>query len=343
MILVNMYVTRWRLNLFVVLNLLFWISMYVFWLGFNQPAMPSGKVNLIFTLVDFICFLSIALLTTQLLIPRFLYKRKYLQFVLSYAFVLIAITSVMVFCNFLILRPAGKDHPFIFNLKDLAGSYLLAFFLCSVSSIFKLINDFYKSQSLITKLKEEKLQAELDFLKLQVNPHSFFNILNTIYFQIDLDKEAAKKTVLLFSEMFRYQLYETETDKVPMTKEIEFINNYFQLSKTRFDADYKIDLSVKPAGNPSIAPFLLFPLIENSFKHVSQHINKPNTIDVCIAYNDRQLDCVVSNTADNVIANEEGIGLKNLNRRLQLLYKDKYFFTTRCENGMYEATLKLQL
>ena len=338
-----MYVTGYKLNLFVVLQVIFWSGMYIFWLGFNQHAMPSFTVNLFFTLVDFVCFLSIALITAQVLIPNFLYKRKYARFLLSYAFVLIVITSLMVYCNFLILRPAGKAHPFSFNLKDLAGSYLLAFFLCSASSIFKLVNDFYKSQSLITRLREEKLQSELDFLKLQVNPHSFFNILNTIYFQIDLDKEAAKKCVLLFSNMFRYQLYECETDKVLINKEIDFINSYVLISKSRFDSDYKIDLQIKKSGDPYIAPFLLLPLIENSFKHVSQHIDKLNTIDVYIQYDDKELECIVRNTSDNGKTNEEGIGLKNLNRRLELLYKDRHCFSTVQENGIYQAKLKLQL
>ena len=338
-----MYGAGYKSNLFIILQVIFWSCMYVFWLGFNQPAMPSLTVNLFFTLLDFVCFLSIALITTQVLIPNFLYKRKYARFLVSYAVVLIAITSLMVYCNFLILRPAGKDHPFSFKLNDLAGSYLLAFFLCSASSIFRLVNDFYKNQSLITRLREEKLQTELDFLKLQVNPHSFFNILNTIYFQIDLDKEAAKKCVLLFSNMFRYQLYECETEKVLINKEIDFINSYVQISKSRFDSDFKIDLEIKKSGEPYIAPFLLLPLVENSFKHVSQHSDRLNTIDVYIQYDDKELECIVRNTSDDAKNNEEGIGLKNLNRRLELLYKDKYDFSTRHENGMYQAKLKLQL
>jgi two-component system, LytTR family, sensor kinase len=319
--------------------------MYLFWLGFNQPAIPSIKVNIMFTLVDFVCFVSIAMAASYILIPRFLYKKKYLHFMGSYFLVLFLITSFMVYCNFLILKPFGNAQPgpFKFNLKDLAGSYLLAFFLSSVSSIFKLINDFYSSQSTIIKLREEKLKTELEFLKLQVSPHSFFNILNTIYFQIDLDKESAKKCVLLFSNIFRYQLYECNGDKVLLEKEIDFLNNYVQISKARFDVDYKIEFEVKKSGNPLIAPFLLFPLFENGFKHVSQFINKVNTITLFIEYNDKELKCKVCNTADSMHATGNGIGLKNLNRRLELLYKDRYVFSAKCENGIYQTQLNLSL
>lgn len=335
---------RYKLNLHTVVNLAFWLGMYLFWLAFNQPAMPNLNINLFFTLIDFTCFLAVALITTHILIPAFLYKRKYLRFILFYFLVLFTIISFMVLCNYWILQPyRPKGSSFSFNLTDLAGSYLLAFFLCSASSIFKLVNDFYRNQSIITGLREEKLKSELEFLKLQVNPHSFFNILNTIYFQIDMDKESAKNSVLLFSKMFRYQLYECEADKVPLNKEMDFIASFVQMNKERFDTDYAINFQVSKSGNPEIAPFLLFPLVENSFKHVSQYIDKTNQIEIIIHYDETSLDCRVSNTSENESSNEKGIGLKNLKRRLQLLYKDRYAFYSGYEAGIYKAQLKLTL
>ncbi|MDQ3846979.1 MAG: histidine kinase [Bacteroidota bacterium] len=251
----------------------------------------------------------------------------------------------MVFCNYLLLtpyRPHQEGFSFSFNLNDLAGSYLLAFFLSSVSCIFKLVDDFYTSQSDLSTLREEKIKTELDFLKLQVNPHSFFNILNTIYFQIDLDKEAAKNSVLQFSRMFRYQLYECKSDKVDINQEMEFLGNYVEISKSRFDTDYKIGFVVKKTGNPLIAPFLLLPLVENAFKHVSQYSDKQNMIDIFIAYNETELDCLIRNTSENVnVCN--GIGLKNLKRRLELLYKDKHTFFTQYKDGLYQSRLKITL
>jgi sensor histidine kinase YesM len=336
--------TTHKLNFNIILNVVFWLGMYLFWLGFNRPAMPGLEVNLLFTLVDFVCFLLIALITAHILIPSFLYQKKYLKFILFYLLVLFSITSLMVLCNYWILKPYRPGSKiFSFNLNDLAGSYLLAFFLCSASSIFKLVNDFYHHQSIINELKQEKIKSELEFLKLQVNPHSFFNILNTIYFQIDLDKESAKHSVMLFSRMFRYQLYECEADKVPLQKEVDFIDNFVQMNKKRFDSDYGINFQVNKSGSPEIAPFLLFPLIENSFKHVSQYIDKPNEIDINIRYDENTLECCVTNTSENEIDNENGIGLKNLKRRLQLLYKDRHVFYTGYEAGIYKAQLKLAL
>ena len=336
--------TKYKLRLPVMLDLAFWLGMYVFWLGFNQPVMPGLAFNLFFTLVDFICFFSIALITTHILIPVFLYRKKYLQFILLYFVVLVSITSLMVFCNYWMLKPhRPESNGFNFNLKDIAGSYLLAFFLCSASSIFKLVDDFYRNQSIITTLREEKLKSELEFLKLQVNPHSFFNILNTIYFQIDLDKESAKDSVQLFSKMFRYQLYECDADKVPLYKEVDFIDNFVQMNRKRFDPDYAINFKVDKSGAPEIAPFLLFPLVENSFKHVSQYMDKPNRIDITISYDANSLACCVSNTAENNPGIRNGIGLNNLSKRLELLYKDRYTFNTGYEAGIYKAELKLTL
>ena len=328
-----------------MVNLIFWCCMYFFWLGFNASAMPNFKVNLFFTLIDFICFASIAFLASHVLIPRFLYKKKYWQFILLYILVLTAITSLMVYLNFLILQPFRpvQGNIFSFKLKDLAGSYLLAFFLSSASTFFKLLSEFYSNQSTIVRLREEKLQTELDFLKQQVNPHSFFNILNTIYFQIDIDKEAAKEYVLQFSKLFRYQLYECDKEKVPVSKEIEFLKNYVDINKARYDADYKIDFEVSNSGNPQIAPFLLFPLVENSFKHVSQYPDKLNFISLFIEFDDKQLNCLFRNSADNNNKSITGIGLRNLNRRLDLLYRDHFHLQTKFTDGIYQADLKIIL
>lgn len=340
-----MYVTKYRIKLHIILNIIFWLGMYLFWLGFNRPAMPDLKTDIIFTFVDFLCFSLIAIGTGYFLIPRFLYRRKYFHFGVFYTILLMAVCSVMVYCNYLMLkpyRPEWIDFSFSGDLKDVAGSYLLAFFLSSASCIFKLVDDFYTNQSDITRLREEKVKTELEFLKLQVSPHSFFNILNTIYFQIDLDKESAKKSVLQFSNMFRYQLYECKTDKVFITDEMNFLKSYIDISKTRFDADYSIDFRVQNTGDPSIAPFLLFPLVENSFKHVSQYADKQNTIDILVKYNEAELECCIQNTCENVIAGD-GIGLNNLKRRLELLYKDRYTFLARYDSGVYQTQLKITL
>ena len=236
-----------------------------------------------------------------------------------------------------------QNNIFSFNLKDLAGSYLLAFFLSTASTLFKLLNDFYNNQSTIVRLREEKLETELEFLKLQVNPHSFFNILNTIYFQIDLDKESAKEYVLQFSNLFRYQLYECDKEKVPVNKEIEFLKNYVEIHKARYDADYKIEFEVRNRGNPQIAPFLLFPLVENSFKHVSQYPDKLNFISLFIEFDDKQLKCSFKNSVDHSDENNKGIGLKNLNRRLALLYKDHFNLQTKFQDGIYQTDLNIIL
>lgn len=340
-----MCVTKYRIKFHVIFNSIFWLGMYLFWLGFNRPAMPNLRIDILFTFVDFLCFSLLAILTAYVLIPRFLYRKMYFRFGLWYLLLLAGIPSLMVFFNFLILspyRPNGQEFSFSLNLYDLAGSYLLAFFLSSTSCVFKIVDDFYISQSDVARLKEEKMKAELEFLKLQVNPHSFFNILNNIYFQIDFDKESAKNSVLKFSNMFRYQLYDCKSDTVCINNEIKFLKSYIEISATRFDADYKIDFNVQNDGNPMIAPFLLLPLVENSFKHVSQYANRQNSIAIFIKYNDSELECSINNTSEVSVTNE-GIGLKNLKRRLELLYKGKYSFSWKYEDGQYKTQLKIIL
>jgi tetratricopeptide (TPR) repeat protein len=199
-------------------------------------------------------------------------------------------------------------------------------------------------------VEKEKLQTELQFLKAQINPHFLFNALNSIYVLMDDDKQMASDTLLKFSSLLRYQLYDCNSNVTTIEKEMEFINNYILLEKVR-NSDYLevvTEFSNQP-GYLQIAPFVLIPFVENAFKHVSHFTDQPNRINIRAYFEDITLFFHVTNTCDEKIGSAErvhkGIGLINVKRRLELLYPEKHNLEVR-ENGQNFSiflTLKLSI
>ncbi|MCE7995522.1 MAG: histidine kinase [Roseivirga sp.] len=192
-----------------------------------------------------------------------------------------------------------------------------------------------------------KISNELDFLKSQLNPHFLFNSINNIFSiaQKNEDNEVAGYIAGL-SKTLRYSLYENNESEVSLSKEIEFLESYIQMSLLRYDEgqinfDYKKNIL---KNDVQIAPSLLNPLVENAFKHCS---NNMPSIAIDIALEESELIMSVSNSYGEKVSTglplTGGIGLKNLKRRLELLYPDRYHFTVKEGDGIFKTNLKIQL
>lgn len=198
-------------------------------------------------------------------------------------------------------------------------------------------------------LEKEKVKTELEFLKAQINPHFVFNSLNAIYVQIDQSVEGAKETLAKFCELLRYQLYDCETDQIAIEKEIQYLKNYIELQKIRRTSRYKIDFEFPDSLKGfTIAPILLSTLIENAFKHVSNWKEKENTIRVELVKENETLLLTVVNTKNGGPVRygqlfKNGIGLKNLRRRLDLIYPGRHELQIQESEHLFTAKLKLSL
>ncbi|WP_315816301.1 histidine kinase [Paraflavitalea speifideaquila] len=182
------------------------------------------------------------------------------------------------------------------------------------------------------------------YLKTQVNPHFLFNAINTVYIQMDESTEAAKHTLSAFSEMLRYQLYECNQEKVPIEKEVEYLQHYINLQQIRMDEHYQVSFTFQhPLQGFTIAPFLLMPLIENMFKH-APNIHDPVIIKGCLTYTNNQLSFYGFNTWHHHNSNQPigGIGLANMKRRLALLYPGSHSLTIKQHENTFEVWLNLQ-
>jgi two-component system, LytTR family, sensor kinase len=212
--------------------------------------------------------------------------------------------------------------------------------------IIRHVYDYIQLRQAAQQLRIEKQQAELSYLKSQTNPHFLFNTLNNIY-SLSRDKsDLAPESILRLSKILRFMLYETSGAYIAIEQELKIITDYIDLEKLRYDESLRINFNYDIEDlKQALPPLLLMPLVENAFKHgVSETRDNP-FIDIHLSVNQRQLTFVVRNSAETLTTDgnvKERIGLSNLRRQLELLYKD---YNLQLKQGVSEftATLKINL
>jgi len=198
----------------------------------------------------------------------------------------------------------------------------------------------YVSQKIqLEKISNDQLQTELKFLKAQYHPHFLFNALNTVYFQMDENVDAAKKTVEKFSELLRYQLYD-QHHTVPISREIHYLNNFIDIQKVRTSEKLQLAIHFDPAlTRQQVYPLLFLPLVENAFKYVGgEYKIDINAIDKA---GEIEFSVINSIPAQAIPERSNGIGLENLKRRLALLYPGEHELNIKKEGNKFIAILKI--
>ena len=192
------------------------------------------------------------------------------------------------------------------------------------------------------EVEKFRIEAEHKLLKYQLNPHFFMNTLNNIHAQIDLDSEAAQESVRLLSKMMRYILYESNHDRVPLAKEVDFLSNYFEMMRKRYIDAVSIELIVpKEIPNINIPPVLFINIAENAFKHgISYDSNSFLRFELKV-----ENDKIICHSVNSKIKNKTGIhesygfGIESLRKRLNLLYADKYTYEIEDTEDTYSVNL----
>lgn len=195
---------------------------------------------------------------------------------------------------------------------------------------------------LISKLKNEKLKAELMLLKSQVSPHFFFNMLNNLYGLIAKDPQKAQELILKLSDMMRYSIYEGDKDTVALREEIAFLKNYIQLHKMRYHKQITVDFNYEVDENQKIIPSLFIILLENAFKHGVENLRENAYIKMSLTTSQNEICFVIENNFEKT-QNQAGIGLKNLKRRLELIYPNQHELSFSITESVYQARLILLL
>jgi two-component system, LytTR family, sensor kinase len=259
---------------------------------------------------------------------------------LFYLFVMNVIVQNAMLTPFAAFTDDGLQSYDLIDINTIPLLYSLILYGIVRSNTFLKAHIAGKMQ--LEKITNDKLQTELKFLKAQYHPHFLFNALNTIYFQMDEDVAAAKKSVEKFSELLRYQLYD-QRQTVPVSQEIRYLESFILLQQTRSSEKLKLDTQFDRALDGQLVyPLLFLPLVENAFKYVGGDYR----LRIAAALNNGHIEFSVENSIPDSIPDtpntDKGIGLENLRRRLELLYPGRHTFTAEKTNDRFTAALTLQ-
>ncbi len=240
----------------------------------------------------------------------------------------------------------------VYNFVNPRGLLLTEFdlFITLAAAVtIKMIRVHYKSLEFEQELMREKLQSELSFLRAQTNPHFLFNTLNNLYVLARKKSDKTPDAIMMLSKIMRFVLFECRAPRIAVSDEVKVIQDYIELEKLRYNKRLTIDYQ-EDMDNPNtaIAPLLLLPFVENSFKHGAGGTTGDVHILICIILRNNQLSYTVQNTLDpDYISSEKvnysGIGLRNVERQLDLLYPDHHQLDITREGGFFTANLTIDL
>lgn len=352
----------------IMMHLLFWIG-YLSLSVFVFAGREDFDRALLISAIQIIPQMAIAYINMELLIPRFFIKKEYLVYV---GLVLLCFGGLYLFYEFVLpevyshLRqppqrgqeggrwmhgenPGRPDRQFFNNFRKMRLIYsftqtLAIFFL---STAFKTSQLALKREKEASDLKSENLNSELKFLKSQINPHFLFNALNNIYALSIVKSDKTPETILKLSDMLRYIIYDCNADKVPLQKEMNYINNYIDLQKLKDDQITAIEVDFVHADPKClIAPMIFIPFIENSFKHSKIEDVKQGWVKLKIYNEGQQLHFWIQNSVPEKDFTKDklgGVGLENVTRRLQLIYQANYDLKIDHEKDIYTVNLRIQV
>ena len=313
-------------------------------------ARNNSKISTDALLVLFVLYgsinISLFYLNYLVLIPRLLDKKKYrlyagMVLIIMVIYGLGKYALALEFRPFVLDRVKGEELTFGWYFVSTIFTSLIFIFL---SLVLQFTTDWFINERVQRDLENQRLTAELAFLKSQINPHFLFNSLNSIYSLAYQRSETTPGAILKLSEIMRYMLYECNDNKVDLAKELQYLQSYIDLQKIRFGKKVYVDFEIHgEITNQRIAPLLLIAFIENAFKHGVAN-NPASPIKLMITVNEARLTFYMQNKKHMLNRDAAGgIGLNNVKRRLNLLYPDSYKLEIHDEADTYSCELSLIL
>ncbi|WP_347925937.1 histidine kinase [Pontimicrobium sp. SW4] len=282
------------------------------------------------------------------LVEHFFLKNKKLQFYILNVFLIVILFILIGFIvGNAIFHPSLNGEP----LREIRSGamttvqvilpIILSIGMCVALKVNAHLN---KNKLLLQQIKQTQLNAEIKYLKYQVQPHFLFNTLNNIYALIDISPVKAKQSIHTMSKMMRYVLHDASNNKVPLVKEIEFLVRYIDLMQLRVSSNLTLEKNFPIVNQPiKIAPLILITFVENAFKHGIDAIKDSFiTIDLTIEKDHINYSVINSSFPEKEKITDSGIGLENLKKRLDILYPNKFNLITKEENSTYSAQLTLK-
>jgi sensor histidine kinase YesM len=336
----------------------------IFWLGLIvYEGLIAGMVDDLYlqrvttSFIELPVKMAATYFTLYILIDKLLVHKKYSLFLsllfLSMIFFGILARIVAYYTIYPMYYPMATNVPLFFLPKILITIFSIYSVVAIVAS-FHLIKHWYNHQQASQRLhqtaqqlEKEKLEAELKLLKSQINPHFLFNTLNNLYALTLQHSHKAPEMVYKLSQLMSYMLYDSNQMEVSLKKEIQYIQNYIDLEKVRYDTRLDVSLNVYDVPDTiHIAPLLLLPFVENSFKHGVSNQLSGGWIRIDILIQENTLVLKVENSKNIFPAEDKpvsGIGLQNVRKRLDLIYSDCHSLQLLDEDETYLVILKITI
>jgi two-component system, LytTR family, sensor kinase len=332
----------------ILIHVIFWI--YII----NQTLFPYyisvGKDEFDFTyflsyiLVDVFAFYS------TFFSLSFLFSRKYKVFSILLGLLLVAIVVCvsmgLEFVTWKYIFPMKDGKPIVLEYQWTFNSVRLVIIFTIYAILIQLATDWYEAQKLKGELINRNQASELALLRSQVNPHFLFNTLNNIYSLVYKKSDDAPEAVMKLSSIMRYMLFDATSDNVLLEKEIEYLESFIELQKLRLRQQDFVEIAIH--GDPNgrtIAPMLLIPFVENAFKHSSKNAPNPG-IRINLFIEPDQVQFIVTNhtrkSSEMTGDPSGGIGLHNIQRRLDLLYPGKHSLVITEDQDIFTVKLVIE-
>jgi sensor histidine kinase YesM len=312
-----------------------WLIHFFFWilvLGFYVVFFGRKNNNYLQTFFFVGLLMPVTIGTTYFLnynlVPRFLMKERYGFFILYFAYTLIGsifLEMMIAMFTFMLLAEVKiKDmSPASVDVFFLLTSLLMVVFL---GVAIKMLLYWRTSREDYQKLMHDKVEAELKFLKVQLNPHFLFNTLNNLYYLTTEKSDRAPQAILQLSGMLDYVMHSSKSIFVPLEDELKQVENYIALELLRYEDRVNVETIVTgPTENHTIGPMILITLIENAFKHGVMKSTGQSWIKLMVDCTDAGINVEIRNGYRNKVQGN-GIGLENLKNQLDHLYPEKYDF-----------------
>lgn len=331
-------------------HLVFWLSYVAFygtlWGSYDGEWEESFVGELIYLPVK----VAITYYSIYVLLPKFVLKGKWVTFILLLLLSALAAGIAQRLISYYIVYPLyypqylDSDPIVMFKVfKGIVGIYPVVFLAAAI----KVLKFWYVNQQDRQILTNEKLESELKLLRTQIHPHFLFNTLNNLYALTLKKSDQAPAMVLKLSELISYMLYDCNAPKVLLNDELKFVENYIEIEKMRHGDQLTIKSIIEgETSKVYLAPMMILPFLENSFKHgVNEELNQ-SWVSLNLKVLDEQLTLDIKNSKSDTqqLSNQsEGIGLKNVKRRLDLLYKEQYTLEIIDQPKTFEIKLVINL
>jgi len=331
----------------ISLHAFFWFCAWFFFFFYYKRYSEVNTYTFVASIINLVVALATVYTFNYYLIPKILLKNKLKKF-LAFAFVAIVMFFYiqLLLTLFLVVKLLYAEQKLFPQMIDVMMLFFNMFFVVFVAIAIKFYKRWNEKDYHEQKVQKEKVEAELQMLKTQINPHFLFNTLNSIYVLAMKQSELTANVVMKLSDILDYILYKIDAPRISISNEIQIIENYIELEKIRFTdrVNFNFTTSFK-SKDIQIPPMLIIPFVENAFKHGVAKSMEKSWIKIAIDESDQMLDIAISNSKslNPKVSKPGGIGLVNVKKRLDLLFYDNYKLDISEKNNRYDVFLSIPI